>query len=69
MTQTSEILPHAAEGAELAGPLPPEVQLYTVFSVALAAKAEQASAAKALVEFLSAPARAPVLKAKGLEPG
>jgi molybdate transport system substrate-binding protein len=69
MTQVSEILPHAAEGAELAGPLPAEVQLYTVFAIALAAKAQQPDAAKALIGFLSAPAVAPVLKAKGLEPG
>jgi molybdate transport system substrate-binding protein len=69
MTQVSEILPHAAEGAELAGPLPAEVQLYTVFAIALGAKAQQPDAAKALIGFLSAPAVAPVLKAKGLEPG
>lgn len=69
MTQVSEILPYAATGAELAGPLPPEVQLYTVFSIALAAKAQQPDAARALTAFLRAPAIAPVLKARGLEPG
>jgi molybdate transport system substrate-binding protein len=69
MTQSSEILPHAAEGAELAGPLPPEVQLYTVFSIALGTKAQQADAAKALIAYLRAPTLVPVLKAKGLEPG
>ncbi len=58
-----------AAGAELAGPLPPEVQLYTVFSIALAAKAQQPDAARALTAFLRAPAIAPVLKARGLEPG
>jgi molybdate transport system substrate-binding protein len=72
MTQSSEILPHAAEGAEgaeLAGPLPPEVQLYTAFSIAVGAKAQQPDAAKALIAFLRAPALVPALKAKGLEPG
>jgi molybdate transport system substrate-binding protein len=69
MTQSSEILPHAAEGAELAGPLPPEVQLYTAFSIAVGVKAQQPDAAKALIAFLRAPALVPVLKAKGLEPG
>ena len=69
ITQSSEILPHAAEGAELAGPLPPEVQLYTAFSIAVGVKAQQPDAAKALVAFLRAPALVPVLKAKGLEPG
>jgi molybdate transport system substrate-binding protein len=69
MTQVSEILPHASEGAELAGPLPADVQLYTAFAAALAAKAQQPDAAKALINFLTAPAMAPVLKAKGLEAG
>jgi molybdate transport system substrate-binding protein len=69
VTQSSEILPHAAEGAELAGPLPPEVQLYTAFSIAVGAKAQQPDAAKALIAYLRAPALVPVLKAKGLEPG
>src|SRR5438094_6501959 len=69
MTQSSEILPHAAEGAELAGPLPPEVQLYTSFAIAVGAKAQQPDAAKALIGFLTSSAVVPVLKAKGLEPG
>jgi molybdate transport system substrate-binding protein len=69
MTQSSEILPHAAEGAELAGPLPPEVQLYTTFSIAVGAKAQQPDATKGLIAFLRAPALVPVLKTKGLEPG
>jgi len=69
VTQSSEILPHAAEGAELAGPLPAEVQLYTAFSIAVGAKAQQLDAAKALIVYLRAPALVPVLKAKGLEPG
>ena len=69
MTQVSEILPHAAEGAELAGPLPAELQLYTVFAIAVGSDAKQPDAAKALIRFLTAPAAVPVLKAKGLEPG
>ena len=69
MTQVSEILPHAAEGAELAGPLPAELQLYTIFAIAVGSDAKQPDAAKALIRFLTAPAAVPVLKAKGLEPG
>jgi molybdate transport system substrate-binding protein len=69
MTQIGEILSHTAEGAELAGPLPPEVQLDTIFSIAVAAKAQQPVAAKTFIEFLRSPAIVPVLKAKGLEPG
>jgi molybdate transport system substrate-binding protein len=69
MTQISEILPHAAEDAELAGPLPAELQLYTIFAIAVATDAKQPDAAKALIRFLTAPAAVTVLKAKGLEPG
>ena len=69
ITQVSEILSHAAMGAELAGPLPPDVQLDTVFAIAIGAKAQQPSAATVLIEFLRTPAVVPVLRAKGLEPG
>lgn len=65
-TQISEILPYA--GAELAGPLPPEIQLYTVFPAAVGANARQPEAARALIKFLTTPAAASVIKAKGLEP-
>ncbi len=67
MTQISEILPYA--GAELVGPLPADIQLYTVFPAAVGASAKEPDAAKALIKFLTAPAAVPVLKAKGLSPG
>ncbi len=67
MTQISEILPYA--GAELVGPLPADIQLYTVFPAAVGAGAKEPDAAKALIKFLTAPAAFPVLKAKGLSPG
>jgi len=67
MTQISEILPYA--GAELVGPLPADIQLYTVFPAAVGASAKEPEAAKALIKFLTAPAAFPVLKAKGLSPG
>ncbi len=38
LTQVSEILPVA--GAELAGPLPPEIQQYTVFPAALVRRSD-----------------------------
>ena len=66
LTQISEILPVA--GADLAGPLPPEIQQYTVFPAALSAAAIQTEAAQALLKFLKSPDAAKVLKAKGLEP-
>jgi molybdate transport system substrate-binding protein len=65
MTQISEILPYA--GAELVGPLPPEIQLYSILTVAVGANAKEPEAAKALVKFLTSPAAAPVIKAKGLD--
>jgi len=66
-TQISEILPVA--GAEFAGPLPPEVQVYTIFSAAVAANTGQAAAARSFLESLTAPAAGPVIRAKGMEPG
>jgi molybdate transport system substrate-binding protein len=67
ITQISEILPYA--GAELVGPLPPELQLYTVYPAALAADTKEPDAAKALIKFLMSPATVALLKAKGLSPG
>jgi molybdate transport system substrate-binding protein len=66
MTQISEILPYA--GAELVGPFPAEIQLKTFFATAVATNAKEPQPAKALIKFLTAPAAAPVFKAKGLDP-
>jgi molybdate transport system substrate-binding protein len=63
----SEILPIA--GAELAGPLPAELQSYVVFTAGIGGATKEAEAAKAFINFLKAPAAVPVLKAKGMEPG
>src|SRR5262249_40446219 len=62
-TQVSEILPYP--GAEVAGPLPAEIQTYTSFAIGLA---KDAKAGEALAKFMTAPEAAAVLKAKGLEP-
>ena len=58
----------AVPGIELVGPLPAEIQLVTVSTVGIFAGTQQAVAAHALIEFLTAPAAAKVMKAKGLEP-
>jgi molybdate transport system substrate-binding protein len=55
-------------GAELLGTIPSELQLYSVYAGALSASTRQADAGKALLAFLTSPAAAPVIKAKGLEP-
>ena len=66
LTQISEII--SEPNAELAGPLPSEIQKYTVFFGAVSTGAAQAEAGKALLKFLKSPEGAKVLKAKGLEP-
>jgi ABC-type molybdate transport system substrate-binding protein len=40
----------------------------TVFSAGLHARAQSPDAARALVEFLTSPAAAPVIRRKGMEP-
>jgi molybdate transport system substrate-binding protein len=66
MTQISEILPIA--GADLVGPLPADIQLYTSFAGANSTAAKQPDASKAFFKFLVTPDTAKVMKAKGLEP-
>jgi len=57
------------EGIDIVGPLPAELQSPDLVYVAgVTAASQHAQAAKALVDFLTGPAAAPVLKAKGLEP-
>jgi molybdate transport system substrate-binding protein len=63
-TQVSEILPYA--GAEVGGMLPPDLQSFTSFSIGIQSK--DSKPAEALVKFLTTPAAAVVIKAKGLEP-
>lgn len=51
------------------GPYPGDLQQYLAFSAGVGAKASDPEAAKAFIKFLAAPAAAPVIKAKGMEPG
>lgn len=64
--QMSELLP--VPGIDIVGPLPPDIQQITAFSAGLHVAAKDADAAKALVQFLTAPAAAPVIRKKGMEP-
>ena len=59
----------AVPGVEVIGPLPGDLQVITVFSAALDAKAKDNEAANAFVKFISSPAAAAAYKAKGLDPG
>ena len=66
-TQMSELM--SVKGIEYLGPLPADVQFVTVFSAGLHAAAPAPDAARALLNFLTAPEAAPVLKTHGMEPG
>ena len=59
----------AAPGVELLGPLPGELQNYTVFHAGVGVGSKDSSAAKALIKFLTTPAAGAVFKKKGQEVG
>ena len=58
-----------APGVELAGPFPAELQQELVFTSAVAADSKERDAAAAFIAFLTTPAAAAVIKAKGMIPG
>ncbi|HEX2653870.1 MAG TPA: molybdate ABC transporter substrate-binding protein [Xanthobacteraceae bacterium] len=64
--QISEILP--VKGVTLVGPLPAEIQNYTVYAAGVGASAKDPAAAAALIKVLTGPNATAVLKAKGMEP-
>jgi molybdate transport system substrate-binding protein len=55
-------------GVEVLGPLPPEVQGYTVFLAGVGAGSGNAPAARALIDFLRTPSSRDVFQSKGQEP-
>lgn len=56
-------------GADYVGPLPGDLQMFTVFSAGLFPGAKQAEAAQALIRFLTTPEAARVYQSNGMEPG
>jgi molybdate transport system substrate-binding protein len=56
----------AAPGVDLVGPFPAELQQELVFTSAVAAKATDAAAARAFIDFLRTPAALAVMKAQGM---
>jgi molybdate transport system substrate-binding protein len=62
---SSEIL--AVPGVQFI-PMPPDFRSSIVFAGAVAANARNAAAAKAFLQFLTAPSAVPVIRAKGYEP-
>jgi molybdate transport system substrate-binding protein len=63
--QISEIL--AVKGVSLAGPLPQEIQNYTVYAGGLGAAASDAAAARSLLTVLGSAKAQAILKQKGME--
>jgi molybdate transport system substrate-binding protein len=59
----------ATPGAELLGPLPPDLQAYIVFTGGVAVGANEPIAARTLIDFLISPASAAIIRSAGLEPG
>jgi molybdate transport system substrate-binding protein len=55
-------------GVELVGPLPPEIQFYTMFTAGVSANSKAPSAARDLIKFLTGPTAIPVIKSQGMEP-
>lgn len=64
--QISEILP--VKGVVLVGPLPAEIQNFTVYAAGVATAAKDSATAGALVKFLAGPHAVPIIKAKGMAP-
>ena len=63
--QISEIL--AVPGAVLVGPIPAEIQNYTVYAGGLSASAKEVDAVRALLTALKSDSAREIMKAKGLE--
>jgi molybdate transport system substrate-binding protein len=57
-----------APGVELVGSFPADLQQELIFTAAVAAEAKEADAAQAFIRFLTTPAAAAVIKAKGMNP-
>ncbi len=55
-------------GVDMVGPIPEELQTKIGFAAGLGASAKEPEVAKALIRFLTAPAAAATLRAKGVDP-
>jgi molybdate transport system substrate-binding protein len=62
--QISEILP--VKGVTLAGPLPEEIQNYTVYAAGLSAAARDPKAAQEWIDYLTGPAASAAIEARGM---
>ena len=66
LQQASEILP--VKGVVLAGMLPAQIQSYTTYSAGISPRTASRDAARALLEALSNPQAAGIIRAKGMQP-
>ncbi len=64
--QIPELMP--VTGVDFVGPLPMELQLYTVFSAGIGWSCKELEGAKAFVSSLTTPTAAPLFEANGIEP-
>lgn len=64
--QMSELL--HLKGIDYLGPLPPDIQHFTVFSAGLHATSTAPGAARALIRFLTSPEAGPVIRKMGMDP-
>jgi molybdate transport system substrate-binding protein len=67
MTQISEIV--GKPGADFVGPLPEEIQNYTVFAAGIGTGSKQGAPGNAFIKFLKGSSAAAAMKAKGMQPG
>jgi molybdate transport system substrate-binding protein len=64
--QISEIVPH--KGVTLVGPLPPDIQSYTVYAAGVGPNTKYPDEARKVIAVLSGPAAQALFKSKGMEP-
>lgn len=66
VAQASEIA--AVPGTQVVGPLPGDLNSRIIFAVGIGSTCQNPAVAKALIELLSSPAAAAVMKSKGMDP-
>jgi molybdate transport system substrate-binding protein len=64
--QLSELLP--LDGITVLGPLPPAIQVTTIFSAAVATASTQPDAVRGLLDYMASPDTASMKRAQGMDP-